>query len=83
MRVSPAHKRLLKEYKTIYEFQEDYPTKEKREKFVGKLRNYEIDELVNLCNNTQGKIYRNAGGSSPVFPDYADHSPSAEKMGGT
>lgn len=57
LRTAPAHKRRLKEYKTIFEFQEDYPAKEMREKFIGKLRNDEIDELVDLCDNTQGKIY--------------------------
>ncbi len=57
LRISPARKRLLKEYKSILEFQVDYPTKEKREKFVRKLMNYEIDELMNLCNDTRDKNY--------------------------
>ena len=57
LRVTPAHKRKLKEYKYIFEFQEDYPTREKKEKFVRNLQNYEIDELIELCDNIQGKIY--------------------------
>ena len=57
LRVVPVHKRRLKEYKDIFEFQDEYPTREEREKFVRKLRNYEIDELIDLCDNIQGKIY--------------------------
>ncbi len=55
--VPPVHERLLKDYRTIYEFQEDYKTKEEREAFVAKLMNYEIDELIELCDSIQGKTY--------------------------
>ena len=57
LRVPPKQERLLKKYKTIFEFQEDYKTKEAREQFAGRLMNYEIEELIELCDNIQGKIY--------------------------
>ena len=47
----------LKKYQSIDEFQEDYPEKEDREAFVHTLTNEEIDELIDLCNTIQGKIY--------------------------
>lgn len=49
--------RKLKHYRTIFEFQDDYPDKESREAFVGTLSNEEIDELIDLCNIVQGKAY--------------------------
>ena len=55
--VDHAQERLLKEYVSIQQFQEDYPEKEEREKFVCRLKNYEIDELVDLCDIAQGKIW--------------------------
>ena len=57
LRVLPVHKRRLKEYRDISEFQEEYPDKGERVKFVRKLRNDEIDELVELCDSIQGKNY--------------------------
>ena len=42
---------------SIYAFQEDYKTKEEREAFVAKLRNYEIDKLIDMCDSIQGKNY--------------------------
>lgn len=48
---------MLKKYKSIYAFQEDYKTKEEREAFVAKLRNYEIDKLIDMCDSIQGKNY--------------------------
>lgn len=47
----------MKAFKSIYEFQRRYPTQKAREAFVKKLTNEEIDELVDLCNVVQGKIY--------------------------
>ena len=55
--VPPVHQRRLKEYNSIYEFQEDYPTLVRRLLFLRRLMNYEIDELIDLCNNTYGKIF--------------------------
>ena len=50
-------RRKLKHYQTIYEFQDDYPTRKAREAFVKTLSNGEIDELISLCNTVQGKVY--------------------------
>ncbi len=60
----------MKQYHSIYEFQEDYPSREAREAFVKTLTNEEIDELVDLCDNTQGKIWyqnqKKTGSDLPV-----------------
>lgn len=47
----------LKYYPTIQAFQEDWPEREGREAFVRTLSNEEIDELIDLSCNIQGKIY--------------------------
>lgn len=42
---------------TIYEFQEKYPEKWKREEIVKKMPDDEIDEIIESCDIVQGKIY--------------------------
>ena len=55
--VQPVFQRRLKEYGSIFEFQEDYPSLVGRLLFLKTLRNYEIDELIGLCNNNCGRIF--------------------------
>ena len=47
--------RKLKHYRTIFEFQDDFPSG--RSSFVRTLSNEEIDELIDLSSNIQGKIF--------------------------
>ncbi len=49
--------RKMKHYNTIQEFQDEFPNKRKREAFAATLSNEEIDELIELCDTPQGKIY--------------------------
>ncbi len=46
--------RKLKHYKTIQEFQDEFPNKRKRDAFIATLSNEEIDELIDLCGMPQG-----------------------------
>ena len=55
--VKPVHKRKLKAYGSIQEFQEEYRTKEEKEEYLKKLRNYEIDELIGMCDTRYGKMF--------------------------
>lgn len=47
----------MKKYQSILEFQGEYPSREAREEFIRTLTNEEIDELIDLCDNIQGKIW--------------------------
>lgn len=67
----------MRRYRSIQEFQDEYPSREAREEFVRTLTNDEIDELINLCDSIQGKNYysrlkreaaREGGGMIFIFP---------------
>lgn len=46
-----------KRYMTVFEFQEDFPTKEQREERLKVMSDSEIDQLIRSCGTAQGKIY--------------------------
>ena len=46
-----------KHYQTVFEFQEDFPTREEREEKLKEMSDSEIDQLIRSCGTIQGKIY--------------------------
>ena len=44
-------------YKDIEDFQQKYPTKKARETALKAMSNEEIEELIDLCQTVQGKLY--------------------------
>ena len=46
-----------KHYQTVFEFQEDFPTREQREEKLKAMSDSEIDQLIRSCGTIQGKIY--------------------------
>ncbi len=82
LKVQPKHARQLKVYKDIDEFQKEYDSKEAREAFVSKLRNDEIDELIDLCGSIQGKNYYDLQKKQEKIFEYGK-SPALNPFGGT
>ncbi len=47
----------IKRFKTIYEFQDAFPTRELREKEAMKMSDQDLDHIISICTNIYAKIY--------------------------
>ena len=66
-------KRTIKKYQSIFEFQDDFPTKEEKEKVLDSMRCFEIDELIHLAPNVQAKIYYSSHKRRELIFRYEKH----------
>ena len=67
-----------KVYRTVWEFQEHYPTREAKEKALEAMSSGEIRALVDSCGSVQGKIFYSRFADRAAFRELV--SPIAEDL---